>query len=557
MKGSTYRRCSCRDPKTGKELGTSCPKRNSRNHCTYSVRQELSPREDGSRRSFARGGYASLKAAQADLDHVRALLGLADSDDPEGTELIAEMLAEVSRERSSLPEVEETRRRLNSGQDLIGSLTVAEWLDRWLAGKRIRKSGLNRYETDIRVHLKPRIGSRRLDRLRVSHLSEMFTDIREANAQILEDNAQRRAALDELATVPWKGVGNRARRKAMKAAIDEMPPFRRVTGPATRLHVKATLRAALNDAIGQQIITFNPAAHVEIDPVRKPKALVWTDERVAKWEQTGEKPSPVMVWTPEQTGAFLDFVAEDRLYAMWHLIAFRGLRRGEACGQPWSETNLDTHFLTVSAQLVQDGWEVEASDPKTDSGSRVVALDDDTVDVLKHHRERHESAREEWGTAWVETGHVFTQEDGSWLHPGKVTDLFERLVAASGLPPIRLHDLRHGAATLMLAAGIDIKIVSDTLGHSDTRITRDIYQSVLPHVGKSAAEATAKLVPLQRKAEAEKAARKAAKKEKARRAAAKAADVGRGSKGGGKPKGDKAKAQAKAAKKATRRKPTK
>ncbi|WP_251070894.1 site-specific integrase [Streptomyces sp. ISL-96] len=477
MKGSTYRRCSCRDPKTGKELGTSCPKRNSRNHCTYSIRQELPSREDGSRRSFARGGYGSLKAAQADLDHVRALLGLAESDDPEGTDLIAEMLAEVSRERSPLPEVEETRRRLNAGQGLIGSLTVAEWLDRWLAGKRIRKSGLNRYETDIRVHLKPHIGGRRLDRLRVSHLSEMFTDIRDANAQILEDNAQRRAAIDEMATVPWKGVENRARRKAMKAAIDKMPPFRRITGPATRQHVKATLRASLNDAIGQQIITFNPAAHVEIDPVRKPKALVWTDERVTKWEQTGEKPSPVMVWTPQQTGTFLDFVAEDRLYAMWHLIAFRGLRRGEACGQPWSETNLDAHSLTVSSQLVQDGWEIEASDPKTDSGYRVVALDDDTVDVLKRYRERQGQDREKWGTAWVETGHVFTQEDGSWLHPGKVTDLFERLVAASGLPPIRLHDLRHGAATLMLAAGIDIKIVSDTLGHSDTRITRDIYQN--------------------------------------------------------------------------------
>lgn len=117
------------------------------------------------------------------------------------------------------------------------------------------------------------------------------------------------------------------------------------------------------------------------------------------------------------------------------------------------------------------------------------------------------------GSAWVNTGPVFTQE-GSRLHPGKVTDLFERLVAASGLPPIRLHDLRHGAATLMLAADIDIKIVSDTLGHSDTRITHDIYRSVLPHVGKSAAEATAKLVPLQRKAEQEEQARKAAKKAK-------------------------------------------
>nr|WP_245661164.1 tyrosine-type recombinase/integrase [Streptomyces varsoviensis] len=106
-----------------------------------------------------------------------------------------------------------------------------------------------------------------------------------------------------------------------------------------------------------------------------------------------------------------------------------------------------------------------------------------------------------------------------------------------GLPPIRLHDLRHGAATLMLAADIDIKIVSDTLGHSDTRITRDIYQSVLPQVGRSAAEATAKLVPLQRKAEAEKAARKAAKKDKAKKAAAKNA---------GKAKGDKPKTKANA-----------
>ncbi|MFE2556608.1 tyrosine-type recombinase/integrase [Streptomyces sp. NPDC059352] len=522
MKGSTYRRCSCRDPRTGKELGTSCPKRTSRNHCTYSIRQELPSREDGSRRSFARGGYGSLKAAQADLDHVRALLGLAEVDDPEGVQLVAAMLAEVSGEKLPLPDVEETRRRLRAGQHLIGSLTVAEWLDRWLAGKRIRKSGISRYETDVRVHLKPHIGHRRLDRLRVSHLSDMFTAITDANAEILEQNAQRRTAVEELATVPWKGAANRARRKAMKASIDAMPPFRRVTGPATRQHIKATLRAALNDAIGQQIITFNPAAHVEIDPVRKPKALVWTDERVSKWEQTGEKPSPVMVWTPEQTGAFLDFVAEDRLYAMWHLIAFRGLRRGEACGQPWSETNLDRHSLTVTGQLVQDGWEVEASEPKTDSGFRVVALDDDTVHVLKRHREQQEANRAEWGSAWVNTGLVFTQEDGSWLHPGKVTDLFERLVAASGLPPIRLHDLRHGAATLMLAADIDIKIVSDTLGHSDTRITRDIYQSVLPHVGKSAAEATAKLVPLQRKAEQEAQVRQAAEEaKKAQKAKAK------------------------------------
>jgi hypothetical protein len=84
LKGSTHRRCYCRDPHTGKPLGKKCPKLSSRKHGSYSIRQELPPREDGTRRSFSRAGYDSLKAAQADLDHVRALVGLADADDSEG-----------------------------------------------------------------------------------------------------------------------------------------------------------------------------------------------------------------------------------------------------------------------------------------------------------------------------------------------------------------------------------------------------------------------------------------------------------------------------------------
>jgi hypothetical protein len=158
LKGSTHRRCYCRDPKTGRPLGKKCPQLPSRKHGSYSIRQELPPREDGTRRSFNRAGYGTLKAAQAELDHVRALLGLADTDDPEGIHLIAEMLSDVSRDKLPLPEVDETRRRLNAGQDLVGSLTVAEWLDRWLAGKRIRKSGISRYETDVRATSSPTSG---------------------------------------------------------------------------------------------------------------------------------------------------------------------------------------------------------------------------------------------------------------------------------------------------------------------------------------------------------------------------------------------------------------
>ncbi|MFF4725009.1 tyrosine recombinase XerC [Streptomyces mirabilis] len=305
------------------------------------------------------------------------------------------------------------------------------------------------------MHLKPRIGHLRPDRLRVAHPSEMFEAITEANVEIAE--------------------GNAARRKAMKAAIAKMEPYRHIVGPATRQRVRSTLRAALNAAIAQQLITFDPAAHVELEAGKRPKALVWTEERILHRKRTGEKPSSVMVWTPEHTGLFLDHVAEDRLYALFHLIAFRGLRRGEACGQKWTDTNLDAGLITVAKQLVVDGWEVYEDDPKTDAGARTVALDSDTVQTLKRHRAQQDKDRKEWENAWVETGRVFTKENGELLHPANVTRRFIDLYEEIDLPPVRLHDLRHGAATLAHAAGADLKDVQEVLGHSSITITADTY----------------------------------------------------------------------------------
>ncbi|MFI0711698.1 tyrosine-type recombinase/integrase [Streptomyces inhibens] len=177
------------------------------------------------------------------------------------------------------------------------------------------------------------------------------------------------------------------------------------------------------------------------------------------------------------------------------LDAVHQLRRGEACGLRKTDRNRTQKTLTVATQLVLDGWEVIENAPKTDSGERVVVLYDFTDEALDEQELRQEAERLEWGEARVDSGRMFTMPDGSSIHPGWLTDHFERLVELSGLPPIRLHDLRHVAASLMLAAGVDVKIVSETLGHSDTRITRDIYQSVMPKAAQEAAEATAAIVP--------------------------------------------------------------
>jgi integrase len=373
-------------------------------------------------------------------------------------------------------------------------MTVGEWLDVWIAGRKIRRSTIARYSRDIRMHLKPAIGDIRLDRLRVAHVAEMLAHIVENNGIIAETNALRRAALADLRT-----TRGRDQRRTARDAIAALPPFRRTTGPTTRQHIRATLRAALNSAISQELITFNAAAQVELDPARRPKGLVWTNERVETYAKTGQRPSPVMVWTPAQTGAFLDFIAEDEFYALFHLVTLRGLRRGEACGLRWTDVDLPSLTITVAIQLVQEGASIEENAPKSDAGDRLVALDAETTSVLRVQRTRQSRQRVTAGPSWLDTGRVFTRADGSWVTPDWLSDHFDRLVARSGLPPIRLHDLRHGAATLALAAGADMKVVQEMLGHSSITITADTYASVLPEVARSAAEGAAQLIPRQRR----------------------------------------------------------
>ncbi|MFG2694915.1 hypothetical protein [Kitasatospora sp. NPDC048407] len=290
------------------------------------------------------------------------------------------MLEACAAAKEPLPGYDETLRRFKTGQTLNSKITVAEWLDRWLAGrKRLRVTGLKRYECDVRVHLKPHIGHLRLDKLRVHHLDAMFDSINETNILIQEQNAQRRSVQAELKSIPHRGAENRTRRKWLRAQLDQMPPFRRITGLNTQPHIKATGRAALNVAIAQQVLSpFNPFEHVELLPGTKPKALIWAEERIARWRETGVKPTPVMVWPPEQTATFLDFVAHDRLYMLWRITAFRGTRRARRAVSAGRDYSSAQRSLAIATQLVQDGWEVLEGAPKTSSDVRVLSLDKGT-----------------------------------------------------------------------------------------------------------------------------------------------------------------------------------
>jgi hypothetical protein len=126
---------------------------------------------------------------------------------------------------------------------------------------------------------------------------------------------------------------------------------------------------------------------------------------------------------------------------------------------------------------------------------RTVPLDAGTVAAIRAHRRAQLAERMAWGSAWVDSGKVFTRENGERLHPAMISDRFLDLVTAACLPPVRLHDLRHGAASLMLAADVDLKVVQETLGHSSITLTSDTYTSVYPAVAAAAADAAAALAP--------------------------------------------------------------
>lgn len=196
------------------------------------------------------------------------------------------------------------------------------------------------------------------------------------------------------------------------------------------------------------------------------------------------------VWTAAQTARFLRGISSDPLYACYHLIALRGLRRGEAAGLTWPQVDLDSGEATICQQLQEHSGQPVLLPPKSVASLRTIALDWSTVVALRAHRERQ---RTELGIDRP-TGFVFARADGRPYSPGYLTHRFGRVVAELDLPPIRLHDLRHGAATLALASGADLKAIQDMLGHASIVLTADTYTSVLPEVARRTADGIARLI---------------------------------------------------------------
>ncbi|WP_112603285.1 tyrosine-type recombinase/integrase [Micromonospora noduli] len=474
-RGSPFKSCSCRD-KNKNKIGAACPRLRracgawSATHGTWAYRIELPTPPDGKRWQLRRFGFATREAALVDRGRAQSLLELAGDDTTIGND-IARMLKDTKSGRP-FPDRDSVVRRVRAGFVASAAMTLGDYLWQWHASRRkIQPTTLVIYESHIRVHLVPHLGHIPIDRLRVGHLQSMFDSISDRNLQI--DIARRSDDVQVRASV--RGV--------------------RRTGPATMQRIRATLRKALNDAIRtHRLIEFNPAAYVELPSVQAPRARVWTSAAIQQWKKTGLRPSSVMVWTPEQAGAFLDHVEDHDVfvYPIIALILHRGLRRGEALGLRESDVDLTGRTVTINQQLTTLGYRPVIKIVKSHAGDRIIALDASTTTALRIHQERRQA-----DAAGPKTGLFFVRPDGHQWHPEQFSDRFEQLVAGSGLPPIRLHDLRHCAATFLKASGSDLKDIQEVLGLSSITVAANTYTSVVHELEseRAKAEAAAALVP--------------------------------------------------------------
>ncbi|MDQ0843349.1 site-specific integrase [Streptomyces sp. V1I6] len=236
------------------------------------------------------------------------------------------------------------------------------------------------------------------------------------------------------------------------------------TTAATAKESHRVLRTALTAACREELVTRNVASLVE-PPRAKSREL-----------------SP---WSLDETLDFLAAARKDPLYAAFVLAIAMGLRRGEIVGLRWVDVDLDKRVLYVRQQTQRRRGVLYNDDPKG-RRRRAVPLPAMCIAPLRWHRMRQTAAKLRAGESWDEGGYVFATRNGRPVEPRNVYRSFTRVAESAGLRVIRLHDARHGCATLLTAAGVAPRVVMEILGHSQISITMDVYTHVVQDTQREA-----------------------------------------------------------------------
>ncbi len=360
-------------------------------------------------------------------------------------------------ERDVLDELNKLRDQRRRGIPVATTtLSVAEYMSYWLdhiAEPSIRRTTYATYEGDVRLHIIPGIGKRKLKSLQPAHIRTWLTELR-SKCQCCAQ-------------------GKDASRKQPRCCARANPRCcQAVLSPSSIRHILRVLRAALQDAVDEELLSRNVARLVQ---------LRVTDDR------------KVRSFTHQEAVRFLQTAQHHRLYALWAVALAMGLRRGEALGLAWADVDLDAGRLKIRQALHRVDGQLRLDSVKTDTSVSVLPIPAPLVGILRSHRKRQLEERVAAGSRWRETELVFTTALGGFVDPRNANRTFHELCAAADVPQLRVHDLRHSCATLLFTMGVQPATVQRILRHSSITVTTGTYVEVIEAVQRDALDSMASL----------------------------------------------------------------
>jgi integrase len=363
--------------------------------------------------------------------------------------------------------VRETLEDLKGGALVRPSeLTLDAYLDHWLeaaAKGALRPNTYASYEESLNLYIRPELGRFQLDKLSPIVLQR--------HARVLTEQTVK--------AKPPKPPKTKGKAGAKAGATPPpAPPVTRKLSARTIRYAFGILKAALRQAVKWRILQLNPCDAVELPRLERREMRALDTEAARK---------------------FLAAAEGTRHEALFKLALATGMRPSEYLALRWKDVDLSRAVVSVQRALIRDaslpdGWAL--AETKTARSRRTIPVPAGVVEALRRHKARQAEERIKRGPAWQNHGLVFTNEIGGPLERQNILNRYFRpLLKAAGLPvTLRLYDLRHSAATMLLEAGVHPKVASERLGHASITMTLDTYSHVMPGMQRDASDKVEELL---------------------------------------------------------------
>lgn len=224
--------------------------------------------------------------------------------------------------------------------------------------------------------------------------------------------------------------------------------------------IRTALSPIFSTAVKKELLLKNPVTNATT-PAGEEKERVYLDADQCKELMT-----------------FVNEFSNPQLPRVIKTLVYTGMRVGELTALHWDEVDLDRAMITVKYSLYRLDGKYQLSTPKTKSSARVIALPPQLVEILREQKAWQDERRKAVGNRWIARGAVFTGSYGEYMAKAYINLQFKQLLAKRNFPDIHIHDLRHANASLLINMGVPVKVISEHLGHRDTRTTETIYAHV-------------------------------------------------------------------------------